>query len=137
MSKPDDIWAKDCGCRNHTVPCWLWQDEMWKRKNRAIPYTIPAIFGKAQEEIARLREKGFQMQSRGIQRIPDEVVAKLLAEADALDALVAEDKKRLRAKLQHELDEVTREHDMAEGEKRRQLALRMNALTRRLANERL
>jgi hypothetical protein len=63
--------VKDCDCRTHEGPHWLHMDEMSKRLNaplrgRAMSGDLLAIRGLAIEEIARLREKRYQMESRNI-----------------------------------------------------------------------
>lgn len=69
--------VKDCGCVIHEGPHWLHMDEVSKRLNqplreKALTGSQLAAYALATEEIARLREKRYQMESRRIaQLLPD------------------------------------------------------------------
>jgi hypothetical protein len=60
--------AKDCDCVVHEGPHWLHADAVAKRLNAPL-LERGQLAGFAQEEAARLREKLYQMQSRGIVRL--------------------------------------------------------------------
>lgn len=66
--------VKDCGCLTHEGPHWLHMDDMYRRLNqplrdRALAGDLLAVSALATEEIARLREKRHQMESRRIVEI--------------------------------------------------------------------
>lgn len=56
--------VKDCECRTHEGPHWLHMDALDRERNRALS---PRGFIK--EEQARLREKAWNMEHRGIVEI--------------------------------------------------------------------
>lgn len=67
---------KDCTCRRHEGPHWLYHDAVWRKMNRALlddtGDPVRNALGRIafpREESARLREKMFQMRRRGIERI--------------------------------------------------------------------
>ena len=59
---------KDCECVTHDGPHWIHMDNIHKQSNWKL-YDDKNTFGYAKEELARLKEKKYQMDSRGIVQI--------------------------------------------------------------------
>lgn len=60
--------AKDCECLLHSGPHWMHSDEAWKQVI-ADMRAAGNVAGAFIEDQARIREKRYQMESRGIERI--------------------------------------------------------------------
>lgn len=56
---------QDCECSTHSGPHWLYMDDIWHQSNRRLLERGNAL-GYASEELARLRDKALQMESRRI-----------------------------------------------------------------------
>lgn len=73
----DDAWAKDCLCLDgiHVGPCWLHSDALWCIRNIRLLEERDddlALLAFAQEEVARLAEKVYQMRRRRLDVVPPE-----------------------------------------------------------------
>lgn len=79
-----DLLAKDCDCRTHDGPHWLHMDHLWHERNRTLLQDASRLAEHGEhmgaillmeafcaQELARLREKKYQMRLRGLTEIPE------------------------------------------------------------------
>ena len=102
---------KDCECITHAGPHWLYADASWRKANR-LPDSpsMLALYGHAQEEIARLRELRWAMEREGIaQLLTDEDLTALRASGEAVDVSRPGLKPHLRRAIQLSYIEAQRQ----------------------------
>jgi len=63
--------GQDCGCRNHNGPHWLYINDLWRKRNQEL-LNGGNVRGFIVEDLARIREKRWYMETRHIVEILQE-----------------------------------------------------------------